>query len=53
VHVFSTPDIPEAILRSLDRQESLFVAAWRLRLRPKQRPADGMNWDAPGMKPPG
>jgi hypothetical protein len=52
VHVFSTPDVPEELLRSLDQPESLFATAWRLRFRPKQRPADGLDWDAPGMEPP-
>ena len=53
VHIYSTPDIPEEILRSLDPRESLFVAAWRRRLQgPKQRPGEGLNWDAPGREPP-
>ena len=54
VHVFSTPDIPDEILRALDPSESLFVAAWRLRLQapPKRRPGDGKDWDTPGFDPP-
>ena len=53
VHVFSTPDVPDEILRPPDRAESLFVAAWRLRGRgPKQRPGDGLDGDAPGVEPP-
>ena len=53
VHVFATPDIPDEILRALDRAESLFVAAWRLRMRgPKQRRGDRLDWDAPGFEPP-
>jgi len=54
VHAFSTADIPDDILSSLDQQEAMFVAAWRLRLQApaKQRPGEGLNWDAPGFKPP-
>jgi hypothetical protein len=55
VHTFSTADIPDEILRALDQQESIFVAAWRLRLQApaKKRTGEGVPWDAPGFKPPG
>jgi hypothetical protein len=55
VHTFSTADIPDEILNSLDQRESMFVAAWRLRLQvpAKKRTGEGLNWDAPGFKPPG
>jgi hypothetical protein len=36
----------------LDEKERLFVAAWRARSRPKQRPGEGLDWDAPGFLPP-
>jgi hypothetical protein len=54
VHAFSTADIPDEILSSLDQQDAMFVAAWQLRLRGpgKQRPGEGLDWDAPGFKPP-
>jgi ABC-type iron transport system FetAB permease component len=54
VRTFSTADIPEEILNSLDQQEAMFVAAWRLRLQAptKQRPGEGLDWDAPGFEPP-
>jgi hypothetical protein len=54
VRTFSTADIPEQILNSLDKQEAMFVAAWRLRLQApaKQRPGEGLDWDAPGFEPP-
>ena len=53
VHVFSTPDVPEEVLRALDAREALFVAAWRLRWTgPKQRRGEGLDWDAPGFEPP-
>ena len=54
VHVFSTPDVPDEILSSLDEREALFVAAWQSRLQqpPKKRPGDGLDWDDPEFKPP-
>lgn len=55
LHTFSTADIPDGILSSLDRRESIFVAAWRLRLQEsvKKRTGEGLDWDAPGFEPPG
>ncbi len=54
VHVFSTPDVPDEILNSLDEHESLFVAAWQSRLQqpPKKRPGEGLDWDDPEFEPP-
>lgn len=54
VSVFSTPDIPEDILSSLDSSESLFVSAWIARVQrgAKHRPGDGLNWDHPDFRPP-
>ena len=53
VHIFSTPDIPDEILELLNDQESLFVAAWRMRIgQEKKRLGEGLDWDAPGFKPP-
>jgi len=54
VYVFSTPDVPEEILNSLDSSESLFVSAWmaRIQQRSKNRPGDGLNWDHPDFRPP-
>ena len=54
LHIFSTTEIPEEVLNSLDERESVFVAAWRSRLLPppKKRPGEGLDWDAPGFKPP-
>jgi hypothetical protein len=54
LHIFSTPDIPEEILSSLDDKESLFVSAWRTRLQQpkKKRLGEGLDWDHPGFKPP-
>jgi hypothetical protein len=55
LHTFSKADIPDEILSSLDQRESIFVAAWRLRLQvpAKKRTGEGLDWDAPGFKPPG
>jgi hypothetical protein len=36
----------------LSAPERLFVAAWLARRRPKDRPGDGLPWDAPGHLPP-
>jgi hypothetical protein len=36
----------------LTDDERLFVEAWRLRFAPKQRPGEGLAWDAPGFEPP-
>jgi hypothetical protein len=53
LHIFSTPDVPEQILNSLDDRESFFVSAWRTRLQqqPKKRAGDGLDWDHPGFTP--
>lgn len=40
-------------LPPLDDTETLFVQAWLTRAgQAKQRPGEGLNWDAPGMAPP-
>jgi hypothetical protein len=54
LHIFSTPDISEEILSSLDAKESLFVSAWRSRLQQpqKKRSGEGLDWDHPGFQPP-
>lgn len=44
------PSVDDAV--GLDEKERLFVAAWRARARPKQRPGEGLDWDAPGFLPP-
>ena len=54
VHVFSMPHIPDEVLRTLDQQESPFVAAGRVwpQALAKQRPGEGLNWDTPGFELP-
>jgi hypothetical protein len=41
-------------LSDLRPEEQLFVRSWieRMTSPPKQRPGEGLNWDAPGFEPP-
>lgn len=41
-----------AIPSDLTETERAFVSAWEMRQRPKERPGDGLSWDAPGFTPP-
>lgn len=46
--------LPESV-DNLTEGEKLFVAAWMSRQQKqetKQRPGDGLSWDAPGFTPP-
>jgi hypothetical protein len=48
-------ELPPAVLEGLDESEALFVAAWSSRTKEgtsKQRPGEGLAWDAPGFVPP-
>jgi len=47
--------IPENLFTHLNFSESLFVKAWNLRQqeKPKERPGEGLDWDAEGFEPPG
>lgn len=47
--------IPENLFTHLNFNESLFVKAWNLRQQEgfKERPGDGLDWDAEGFEPPG
>ena len=46
-------DAPAQSLPPLSDSETLFAQAWLSRAgQPKQRPGDGLKWDAPGMIPP-
>ena len=59
--VSALPGVSAVVTRSssapmpagLTAEERLFVGAWRSRQRPKQRPGEGLKWDAPGYTPPG
>jgi hypothetical protein len=42
---------PEA-LAALDEGERLFAAGWAAGRAPKERPGDGLPWDAPGFEAP-
>jgi hypothetical protein len=47
--------VPENLFTHLNFSESLFVKAWTLRNREgsKERPGEGLDWDAEGFEPPG
>lgn len=48
VHTGERPDLDDPT-----DAEQLFVDAWWERRRGKDRPGDGLPWDAPGYRPPG
>ena len=52
IQVATVEPLPQDILNTLNQTETLWVAAWFERKRPKQRPGDGLTWDAPGFLPP-
>ena len=41
-----------AVRETLTEIESLFVGAYAQRSRPKERPGEGLDWDAEGFLPP-
>jgi hypothetical protein len=47
-------DIPDSLLEQLSRTEALFARAWERRqhAHAKERPGEGLAWDAPGFEPP-
>jgi hypothetical protein len=53
------PNLPEGafyvdqVESDLRPNEKLFVEAWRKRMENKDRPGEGLPWDAPGFTPPG
>jgi hypothetical protein len=44
--------LADELRASLTPTEALFVDAFRQRAEPKQRPGDGLPWDAEGFLPP-
>ena len=42
----------EEVRNTLTSAEDLFVAAYTQRARAKERPGEGLNWDAEGFLPP-
>ena len=47
-----TGAVPPDVLLDLDPRARIFIAAWLDRRAPKDRPGDGLSWDAPGHVPP-
>ena len=47
-----TGDVPQDVLLSLEPSARIFIAAWLDRQRPKERPGDGLDWDARGYVQP-
>lgn len=48
-------DVPAELMDSLRPEEELFVMAWSRRMTEglrKERPGEGLPWDAPGFTPP-
>ncbi len=48
-------ELPPGAIDGLDDSESLFASAWLSRIKEgssKQRPGEGLSWDAPGFIPP-
>lgn len=55
VTVVTGGDPPSGLMESLTDSEALFVAAWLSRIQEgssKQRPGEGLSWDAPGFVAP-
>ena len=44
--------IPDDVRRTLTGTEALFVDAYAQRARNKERPSEGLDWDAKGLLPP-
>jgi hypothetical protein len=44
--------VPPALRETLSPGEALFVDGWLARRGVKDRPAEGLPWDAPGASPP-
>jgi len=51
VRAVFTPGEP-AVVPYPSPAEALFIAAWTERSQPKDRSGDGLDWDAPGYRPP-
>ena len=55
VKVVTAGELPSEGMEGLDDGEALFVEAWVSRINElplKQRPGEGLPWDAPGFIPP-
>lgn len=49
----ATEALPPEVLDRLNDDERLWAAAWAQRRKPKDRPGDGLDWDAEGFEAPG
>jgi hypothetical protein len=47
-----TGPVPPDVLLTIDPPARIFIAAWLDRQAPKNRPGDGLRWDAHGYLPP-
>ncbi len=47
-----TGDVPPDVLLRIDPPARIFIAAWHDRQKPKERPGDGLSWDARGYETP-
>jgi hypothetical protein len=47
-----TDDVPPDALERLDPVSRAFAAGWNERQRLKERPGEGLPWDAPGFQAP-
>jgi hypothetical protein len=47
-----TDEIPPETLDGFDEVTRAFAVGWNQRRQPKQRPGDGLPWDAPGFEAP-
>jgi hypothetical protein len=45
-------DVPPEALAGFDQATRAFAAGWNERRRPKERPGEGLSWDAPGFEAP-
>jgi hypothetical protein len=45
-------DVPPEALEQFDQVTRVFAAGWNERRRPKERPGEGLSWDAPGFEAP-
>jgi hypothetical protein len=50
--VVTSGDVPDQLSSGLSESERLFAHGWVLGRSPKQRPGDGLAWDAEGFLPP-
>lgn len=52
VSLYREGSTPARIPTGLSDAERVWVDAWGQRGEPKERPGEGLSWDAPGFEPP-